>query len=99
MMQMSRRPPTPIVTEPDALKLYQVLLPFAPVVGDPVVLETDAFGRPAPDTMLQVFVAVLMMVAAEFCEIVAVPFNVTPAPDTVTVPAPRFKRLMTVPVA
>jgi hypothetical protein len=50
--------------------------------------------------MLQVFVAVLMHVAAEFCAIVAVPFSVTPpAPATVTVPAPKFSSEMIVPVA
>jgi hypothetical protein len=50
--------------------------------------------------MLQVFVPVLMHVAAELVAIVAVPFKVTPtAPATVTVPAPRFSKEITVPVA
>jgi hypothetical protein len=66
----------------------------------PPELKT-AFGIPPPDVNTQVSVATFMIEDRLYCAIVNVePFSVTPpAAATVTVPAPRLMRLITVPVA
>jgi hypothetical protein len=81
-----------------------VYMPLVVIVGDPVVLDTSAevsVGVPLPKGRNDhVLVAVFMQVPPAFCEIVKVPFTVTPDPGvTVTTPAPKLTSTIFVPTA
>jgi hypothetical protein len=101
--RISTVPVVGIVTLPLPVHLYIVLLPDGVTEGDPVVLETEAFGLPLPpEEITQVDAAVFRRVADEYCA------SVVDEPETVdAVPAaaidqdavPALYKPMMVPVA